>query len=144
VKYSSASVVVLFLGVALAAGACHGNQPVAPAPAAAPLSPPVAAQADDRSAVCAQVAAGLHADPAQVTAALRADSNASLMTLAKPRGLAQDQLAELILAALRDRADARLRSRAWTAQQAEQDKQFWSAQPQPDLISEVSRWFREA
>jgi hypothetical protein len=140
----------LLIALALAATACGRGQSSAqggvapPAAARAPLSPPVAVSLEDRTAVEQQVAARMRLDPARIRAQLQADPNATLMTAAKPLGLAQDQLAAIILAALNDRADTALRSGTWTAPQASQQKQFWTAQPQPDLIAEISRWFRES
>ena len=140
----------LLIALAVAVTACGRGQSTTPGgvapPAAtrAPLSPPAPVSLEDRTAVEQQVASRLHLDPAQVRAQLHADPNATLMTLAKPLGLAQDQLGAIILAALNDRADTALRSGTWTAQQANQEKQFWTAQPLPDLIAEISRWFRES
>jgi hypothetical protein len=65
------------------------------------------------------------------------------MNLAKPAGIAQDELAAAILSALKDAADAAARSRRWTAEQSDREKQYWNTQTQPGLISEVSRWLRQ-
>ncbi|WP_322770338.1 hypothetical protein [Frankia sp. Cr1] len=140
----------LLIALVLAATACGGGQSSAqggvepPAATHAPLSPPLPVSLEDRTAVEQQVAARLRLDPAQIRAQLQAEPNATLMTLAKPLGLAQDALGPIILAAVNDRADAALRSGTWTAPQANQEEQFWTAQTQPDLIAEISRWFRES
>jgi hypothetical protein len=114
-----------------------------PVASAAPLSPPVAPGPDYRAAVQGYVADQMHLTPQQVRARLQTDPNATLMTLSKPLGVAQDTLASKILSALNKAADSAVRSGGWTIQQATEEKQFWAAQPQPALITEVSRWFRE-
>jgi uncharacterized membrane protein len=115
----------------------------APVASAAPLSPPVAPGPDYRTAVQGYVADQMHLIPQQVRDRLQADPNATLMTLSKPLGIAQDTLAPKILSALNEAADSAVRSGGWTTQQATEEKQFWSGQSQPALITEVSRWFRE-
>jgi hypothetical protein len=127
-------------------GRAHPRTPntfPAPVASAAPLSPPVAPALDYRTAVQAYVADQLHLTPQQVRARLQADPNATLMTFAKPLGVAQDTLAPKILSALNEAADSAVRSGGWTIKQATEEKQFWATQPPPALITEVSRWFRE-
>jgi hypothetical protein len=115
-------------------------QPAADA-SSPPLDPPIALDTSDRAAVVEHVAAALHQDPAQLGAALRSDRSATLMTLAKPMGVAQDRLAEIVLAALREVTDLRGSSGSWTQSQVVAETRFWTAQAHGALIAEVSRWF---
>lgn len=121
-----------------------GSVQAAADPSSPPLDPPIALDASDRAAVVEDIAAALHQDPAQVGAQLRSDPSATLMTLAKPLGVAQDRLAEIVLAALIDATDLRESSGAWTQNEVIAEKQFWAAQTQGALIAEVSRWFETA
>lgn len=139
---------LLALAAVLAVSACGthrsaaGNPPP-PAVDSSPLAPPVALDADYRKTVEDGVAAALHSTPSQLSAQLRADPRLTLMSLAKPAGIAQDRLAAAILSALKDAADAEIRWGRWTAEQSDREKQYWNTQRQPDLISEVSRWLRQ-
>ena len=141
---------LLIAGAVLALAACGTDRPAeanrAPAPIAAttPLSPPVATSPDYRKAVEEKVAGWMRLTPVQIRTQLQADQGATLMNLAKSGGFAQDQLASAILSALNDSADSAARSGTWTAEQANQEKQYWTAQSQADLITEISRWFRES
>ena len=148
-RQPAAVCLLVLAGTVVALAGCgrdHARTPStfpAPIASAAPLSPPVAPGPDYRTAVQASVAYQMRLAPQQIRARLRADPNATLMTLTKPLGLAQDQLAAKILSALNEAADSAVRSGGWTIQQGIDEKQFWGAQPQPALITEVSRWFRE-
>lgn len=115
----------------------------APVASAAPLAPPLAPGPAYRAVVQERVGRRLNLSPQQARASLAADPDATLMTLSKPLGTAQDALAATIVSALNEAADSAVRSGRWTPRQAAEEKRFWAAQPQPALISEVSRWFRE-
>jgi hypothetical protein len=138
-------VAIAFSG--LVATGCDGtattSAPPAPSASSARLSPPIAVSSDYRTAVERQVAVRLHLSPERVRSQLRADPNATVMTLAKPAGLAQDQLASIVLTALRDSGDAAVGSGSWSAQQAEEENGYWASQSQGRLIAEVSVWFRQ-
>ena len=113
-------------------------------PSSPPLDPPVALDASDRAAAVERIAAALHQDPSQLGAQLQSDPSATLMTLAKPLGIAQDRLAEIVLAALSDVTDGRAASGSWTQNEVVAEKQFWAAQTQGALIAAVSHWFGTA
>src|SRR5262245_56288025 len=137
------------LAAVLALTACDthrsaGADPPPPASSSRALVPPVPPDADYRSAVEDRVAAALHSTTSQLATQLKADERLTLMNLAKPAGIAQDKLVAAISSALKDAADAAARPGRWTAEQANQEKQFWTAQSDPDLISELSRWFRQS
>lgn len=139
---------LLALAAVLAVAACGTHQSATrnPQPSAvdsSPLAPPMPLDADYRKAVEDGVAAALHSTPSQLSARLRADPRLTLMNLAKPAGIAQDQLAAAILSALKDAADAEVRWGRWTAEQSNRETQYWNTQTQPGLISEVSRWLRQ-
>jgi hypothetical protein len=104
---------------------------------------PIPEEKHYRTAVEQQVATYLHLDIPQLRTQLRSDPEATLMVLAKPLGLAQDQLAAVVLSALNDATDAAVGSGTWTAQQATREKKFWKIQTWPALITEISRWLRE-
>jgi hypothetical protein len=113
-------------------------QPVSSADA---LTPPIAADASYRGRVEADVAARLHLAPATITARLRATPGSTLMTLAKPLGLAEDGLGPIIIASLDHAAGAEAHSGRWTPAQAGAEKRYWTAQSPGSLITEVSAWF---
>ncbi len=113
-------------------------QPVSSTPA---LTPPIAADARYRDRVEADVAARLHLAPATIAAQLRATPGSTLMNLAKPLGLAEDDLGPIIIASLDRAADAEARSGRWTAAQAVAERRYWTAQSPGKLITEVSAWF---
>ncbi|MFI5254888.1 MAG: hypothetical protein ACHQ15_05470 [Candidatus Limnocylindrales bacterium] len=139
----------ILLAASLAVAGCGAQTPASPAglvqsaadPSSPPLDPPVALDASDRAAVVERIAAALHQDPDQLGAQLQSDPSATLMTLAKPLGIAQDRLAEIVLAALSDVTDGRGASGSWTQNEVVAEKQFWAAQTQGALVAEVSRWF---
>jgi hypothetical protein len=139
---------MLVLGAVLTLAACGTDRATdTNAPPAAsditPLSPPVSPAAQYRTAVEDRVAAVLHTTASQLRSQLAADRRLTLMNLAKPAGLSQDKLAAAILSALTDSADAAARAGVWTVEQAGQEKQYWTAQPDLNLITEISRWFRD-
>ena len=113
-------------------------QPMSSTPA---LTPPVAADARYRGRVEADVAARLHLAPTTITAQLRATPRSTLMNLAKPLGLAEDDLGPIIITSLDHAADAEARSGRWTVAQAGAERRYWTAQPPGKLITEVSAWF---
>jgi hypothetical protein len=118
-----------------------GRQPP-PAVTAAPLSPPITLTNGYRSDALSRIASALHETSEQIRSYLRAQPSATLMTLAKPAGLSQDQLAAAIRAALTAAGQSQIRSGTWTPSQAAQLATFWSAQPDPAVITQVSQWFR--
>ena len=121
-----------------------GSTPLPPPPnvSVALSSPPLAVDATYRSAVEQAVATGIGLTVDQIRTNLGADPNLTLMNLAKPRGLTQDQLAGKARAALSTATDQAVRSGTWTASQAAQMTGFWRTESDPDLIVQVSRWFR--
>lgn len=142
-----AALVLAFVAAALAGCASsraqHAVQPPPPQPVSSisAVTPPIAADARYRGLVEAGVAARLHLAPATITAQLRATPESTLMTLAKPLGLAQDGLGSIIVASLDHAADAEVRSGRWTTAQAGAEKHYWTAQSPGSLITEVSAWF---
>ena len=74
-------------------------------------------------------------------AGLRATPGSTLMNLAKPLGLAQDDLGLIIIASLDRAADSEARSGRWTTAQAGAEERYWTAQSPGSLITEVSAWF---
>jgi hypothetical protein len=113
-------------------------QPVSSSPA---LTPPIAADARYRGRVEAGVADRLHLTPAAIEIQLRATPGSTLMNLAKPLGLAQDELGPIIIASLDHAADSQARSGRWTAAQADEEKRYWTSRSPGSLITEVSAWF---
>ena len=113
-------------------------QPVSSTPA---LTPPIAADARYRGRVEAGVAARLHLAPATIAARLRATPGSTLMNLAKPLGLAQDELGPIIIASLDHAEDSEAHSGRWTAAQADAEKRYWTSRSPGSLITEVSAWF---
>jgi hypothetical protein len=111
-------------------------------PSSAPLAPPTSPEAAYRSRVTQQVTDALQQSRDQLAAQLQADPQATLITLAKPLGIAQDRLAQIVLDALNDAADANGTARLWTPQEVAAEKAFWASQDQGQLIAEVSRWLR--
>jgi len=109
----------------------------------APLAPPISPDAAYRARVVGQIADALQQDSGQLAAALRADAQSTLMSLAKPLGVAQDRLAQIALTALDEAADAYGQAGTWSAQQVTAEKAYWGSRSQGPLISEVSRWLRE-
>jgi len=141
---------VLYGLTGCAAGAAPAQQPPAsssssPGPPVAaspgPLSPPVAVDVGYKSAVENRVADSLHLTAAQVRAELRATPGSGLENLAKPLGLAEDQLARIILSGLDDVASAAGHSGRWTAGQAQAEKMYWATQSDAALDTGVSSWF---
>lgn len=88
-----------------------------------------------------QVAKGLHLTVAQVTAQLQAEPTLDLRGVAKPQGLAQDQLYRLVLGALQTTDDRMVSSGIWTKHQADEEMQFWTQLDQVSLLNGVARWF---
>lgn len=120
-------------------------QTPAPVASAPRLHPPRTANLAYRRAVETDIARRLHTPLAdlesQLRSQVRAAPGSTLMTLAKPLGFAQDQLGTIVLASLDDAADAAVRSGRWTPTGARKEKRYWTAQPAPSLITEVTRWF---
>jgi hypothetical protein len=95
-----------------------------------------------RSRVAQQVADALQQPRDRLAAQLRADPQVTLMTLAKPLGVAQDRLAQIVLAALDAASDAYGADGRWTPQEVDAEKSYWASQDQGPLVAEVSRWLR--
>jgi hypothetical protein len=106
------------------------------------LSPPFTLSDAYRSEALSRIATALHKTDDQIRDDLQRQPTATLMTLAKPQGLAQDQLAASIRAALTAAGESQVRSGTWPPSQAAQLRAFWSAQPDPAIITQVSQWFR--
>jgi hypothetical protein len=130
---------------ALALGACTSPSPTDPRPAppatAPAASPPITLPADYRTTALSAIASRLHTS----TEALRTDlaaPSAILMTLAKPLGLAEDQLAATLRSALTDTGQTEVRSGTWTQSQAAQVNAYWSAEPDPVMITQITQWYR--
>ena len=117
------------------------DHPAPPAASSAPLSPPIEPPSTYRTAVTTSIVNALHGSPDEITSELQGEPGATLMNIAKPLGIDQDQLTQIVLSALKDAGDARVAAHAWTAQQASQEQQFWVAQSEGGLIAEISRWF---
>jgi hypothetical protein len=113
--------------------------PIAASPG--PLAPPVAVDTAYKSAVETRVAGSLHLTAAQVRAQLRAVPGSGLESLAKPLGLAEDQLARIILSGLDDAASAAGHTGGWTAGQVHAEKMYWASQSDATLDTGVSSWF---
>ena len=113
-------------------------QPVSFTPA---LTPPIAADARYRGRVETGVADHLHLTPATIAARLRATPGSTLMNLAKPLGLAQDELGPIIIASLDHAADSEAHSGRWTAAEAGAERRYWTSRSPGNLITEVSAWF---
>jgi len=128
--------------IAVVAGCGGTNRPSAarpPAPTSATrLRPPIPAGAAYRRSVEVGIAARLHTTDAN--SQLRAAPGSTLEILAKPLGLAEDQLGTVTRASLDRAADAAVRSRRWTPAEARKEKRYWSTQSAPSLIAEVSTW----
>ncbi|GAC1426241.1 MAG: hypothetical protein NVSMB62_23680 [Acidobacteriaceae bacterium] len=105
------------------------------------VSAPPPVDAGYRRQVEAAVATQLHLTRAAVTSQLRAAPGSTLMNLAKPLGIAEDQLALAIRDDLNHAADAAVQSGTWTSRQAEAEKRFWASQPPGSLITEISAWY---
>jgi hypothetical protein len=87
------------------------------------------------------VAYRLHTGAAAISQQLRGQPHSTLLILAKPAGLAQDQLAAIITSALNSATiDAERAGHLDTAQAAELT-QYWSGQSTPDLVTEASYWY---
>jgi len=125
-----------------ASGASSGS-PSGPGSASSPgpLFPPVAVDAAYKDAVETRVAGSLHLTAAQVRAEIRANPGPGLENLAKPLGVAEDQLASIVLSALDNADSAASRSGTWTARQAKAEKMYWASQSYADLVTGVSAWF---
>jgi len=130
--------------IAVVAGCGGTNRPSAarpPAPTSATrLRPPIPAGAAYRRSVEVGIAARLHTTDANLRSQLRAAPGSTLEILAKPLGLAEDQLGTVTRASLDRAADAAVRSRRWTPAEARKEKRYWSTQSAPSLIAEVSTW----
>jgi hypothetical protein len=63
------------------------------------------------------------------------------MNLAKPTGMAEDQLALAIRDDLNRAADEAVQSGTWTPRQARDEKRFWASQSDGSLITEISAWY---
>jgi hypothetical protein len=141
--------VLIVPALAVLAGCGHSDSSPAPrAPAPPPLvssrpvlAPPVTPGTRYRHLVEDEIAARLHLTLAAAAAQLRAAPGSTLMNLAKPNGLAEDQLASIILSTLNHADTQAVQSGAWTAIQAQDEKQFWASQPIDSLITGISEWY---
>jgi hypothetical protein len=94
-----------------------------------------------RRAVEIEVAARIHLTRKTITSRLRATPGSTLMNLAKPLGLAEDQLGRIVLSSLNHAAASGIQSGGWTVRQAREEKRFWKTQPAGSVITEVSAWY---
>jgi hypothetical protein len=115
--------------------------PPATLPLQAPLNPPAAVDAAFRTDVERGIATRLRLTPAAIGNQLRAESGATLLNLAKPLGLAQDQLGSLVSDSLRDATTRAAQAGRLTPDQAASDERYWTAQDDGSLVSEASFWF---
>ena len=136
-----AAVLALTLGIARTDTA---GSPLPPPPNAnaAPLHPPIAADAAYQRRAETAVASDLHSPLAQLRSQLSATPGLSLMNLSKPLGFAEDQLAKVVRASLDSAADANVRAGRWSRAAAAKETSYWNLQSDPALISEISRWLR--
>ena len=141
--------VITMMALAALAGCAHQRTseplreqpPPAGAPTSQPLTPPQPIDAAYKADVERVVAARLHLTVAQITQQLRAQPNSTLMNLAKPLGLAQDQLSTIIVSAFTTADNDTANARHRTAAQADQLTRYWSSQSDASLISEASYWY---
>ena len=138
---------LVIVTVVAGVGACSGSrgpdatdQQAPPSASGAPLTPPIEPPSIYRTAVTTSVVNAFHARPDEMRSELQREPGATLMNLAKPLGIGQDQLTTILLTALKDAGDARVAAHAWTTQQAALEQQFWAAQSEGGLIAEISRW----
>jgi hypothetical protein len=137
---------VFLTGMLLAACSAQngGGNAFSTSPAAQSAgTPPVTVPATMYAIVKAQVAQGMRLTVAQITTQLQADPNASLMTLAKPQGLALDQLHTMLINTLQSASDQSVRVGQWTQQQASDDMNYWKQRGQADLVNDITAWFRQ-
>jgi hypothetical protein len=124
-------------------GASRTSLVAQPPPAslsAAPLRPPITPTSAYRAQVEARIAHDLHVSLRSIRSQLRAAPGSTLVSLAKPLGLAQDQLGAIVLTSLDHAVDAAVGSGRWTPAGARKEKRYWMAQSAPSLIAEISRW----
>lgn len=126
---------------ATTSGAAALAPPPPPIASLRTVSPPVPLTARYRRQVEVAVATRLHLTRAAIRSQLRAAPGSTLMPLAKPAGLAEDQLAQTILRELNHATDAAVQSGTWTSRQARAEKRFWASQPAGNLITEISAWY---
>ena len=128
---------------------CSGSPPHAgvnqqPPPTVSALrAAPLTLDPDYQGAVMHDVATSLNRSTTQIRAQLAVQPGSTLMNVAKPLGVAEDALARNLRSALSSATATRVRSGAWTPSQATQLTSFWTAQPDPDLITRISQWFRD-
>jgi hypothetical protein len=132
----------------LAGCAQHGtthplNLPPPPSgvPSTEPLVPPVPLDATYHRDFENVVASRLHTSVAAIDQQLRTQPNSTLLILAKPAGLAQDQLATLITFALNNVTSDAVQTGHLTVPQAAQLTHYRNSQSTPNLITEASYWY---
>src|SRR3974390_959477 len=143
-----AALIGLIAVAALAGCAQHGtsqplNLPPPPSgvPSTEPLAPPVPLDATYRTDLENVIASRLHTSVPAIHQQLGGQPNSTLLILAQPAGLAQDQLAALITSALNRATSDAERTGHLTATQAAQLTQYWNSQSTPNLITEASYWY---
>jgi hypothetical protein len=130
------------LGLTGCVSAAPARQPPsATATSSTQISPPVAVDPAYENAVESRIADSLRLTVAQVRSQLRAAPGSGLENVAKPLGLAQDQLARIVLSGLDGAADSTGRSGRWTARQAQAEKMYWASQSFASLDTGVTSWF---
>jgi hypothetical protein len=141
--------VITLIALAALAGCTHQRPsqslreepPPTGVPSSQPLAPPEPVDAAYRADVERIVATRLHLTVPDITHQLRAQPNSTLMNLAKPLGLAQDQLSATIASAFATADNDATLTRHLTTAQADQLTRYWSSQPDASRITEVSYWY---
>jgi hypothetical protein len=137
------------IALATLAGCAHHrtpqplNMPPSPSgvPSTEPLVPPVPLDASYHRDFENVVASRLHTSVAAIDQQLREHPDSTLQILAKPAGLAQDQLAALITFALKNVTNNAAQKGRLTVAQAAQLSQYWNSQSTGNLITEASYWY---
>ena len=140
---------IAIVGLAAFSGCSHHRTAQPPSqtppprgiPNAEPLAPPAEVDSAYKTAVESIIAERLHLTIATITQQLRAQPDATLMNLAKPAGLAQDQLSTLIVSAFNTADDNTVRAGHLTQPQADQLTRYWTSQTDASLITEASYWY---
>jgi hypothetical protein len=114
--------------------------PSAPSASSPALHPPIAVSASFQHDVEASIAGHLHSTLASLHTQLAATPDSTLMNLAKPLGLAEDQLAAIVRSSMAGATDASVRTGRWSHAQGAREKRYWATCADPVLIAEVSHW----
>lgn len=121
-------------------GQAGRSLPPAPSASSPALHPPIAVSASFQHDVEASIAGHLHSTLASLHTQLAATPDSTLMNLAKPLGLAEDQLATIVRSSMDGATDASVRTGRWSHAQGAREKRYWATCGDPALIAEVSHW----